>query len=165
MKTIEQLIESPLVKKALDINSWDINVNDRSDLIQECYMAIVRSYPNIQDHSKAEEFCVGIIINKRKDWMRKKYRRSQREEIGEAMELIEGSVDHNQELAELREVYRGVRDKFTDVQVSILDSIILDFKYQLADFGESAKIARDFEVSKTYVGNTLKKFRQVIGVL
>lgn len=166
MISFEELIERPLVQKAIKQNAHQVNPKDRQDVIQDFYEAIYKAYRKVDDPDKVESYCVGVIIRQRNKYYRNKayFKKFEGAEMdAEQFENVANSEHVEYEIVALQELYKSIRHRFSASEAAILDAIVLDIKYIMDERGVQTKIANDFGVTRSYVSRIFIKLKSELG--
>ena len=173
MIPLDELLMLPAIQKSIRFHTYNIaDPVERQDLTQDIYLAIIKSYDSIKDPDKAESFCHEVIKRQKWNYYRSKKRNAERyflhcpvvdeenEEMQDMVFVLE--EDFNYGMAELQESYMNIRAKFTTSETLILDSIIIECRFNLGFRGETTEIATALGVTKAHVSKTIKKLRDLI---
>lgn len=170
---LEELLMLPSIQKSIRYHSYNIREEDKQDLVQEFYLAIALAYDNIKDMSSAEAFCHTAIRNRKFNYFREKRTKSlpmfnptvESDTEGERLDFTPdyiSAVDPNLEFAEFQLNYMNIRDSLTDGEKKILDSIIVERRFNIADRGEVTLVAEQLGYTKAYVSKSIKKLRELL---
>lgn len=168
---LDELLLLPSIQNSIKFHTYNINKRDQQDLIQDFYLAIIKAYDSITDPSSAEAFCHSVIRQQKFNYYRAKKRNIPLMEMDTSVENDEGDTmedillqytDISYELIEVIDEYSKLRDKFTATELTVLDAVLIERRFNPDYRGEVTVIAEEFGCTKAHVSKTLKKLKNLL---